>query len=135
MEKIYLIEQIPSLAKALIEQYGKYTVWVFHAPMGAGKTTLIAQICKAMGVVQTVSSPTFSLMNEYLAGQQLIMHMDWYRIDGEEEATRAGLAAAMEEADICFIEWPEKAPLIVPEDALHLTIEIIDPITRKIIVQ
>jgi tRNA threonylcarbamoyladenosine biosynthesis protein TsaE len=103
--------------------------------MGAGKTTLISTICKVMGVEDTVSSPTFSLMNEYMAGNKLIVHMDWYRIEGEEEAARAGLAAAMDEADHCFIEWPEKAPLIVPEDALHLTIEIVDPITRKIIVQ
>ena len=61
--------------------------------------------------------------------------MDWYRIEGEEEATRSGLAAAIDEADYCFIEWPEKAPGIIPENALHITIEIIDPSTRKIIVQ
>jgi tRNA threonylcarbamoyladenosine biosynthesis protein TsaE len=135
MEKMYRIEQIPSIAKELVEQYGSHPVWVFHAPMGAGKTTLISTICKVMGVEDTVSSPTFSLMNEYMAGNKLIVHMDWYRIEGEEEAARAGLAAAMYEADHCFIEWPEKASLIVPEDALHLTIEIVDPITRKIIVQ
>lgn len=134
MEKMYRIEQIPSIASALLEQYGNRAVWVFHAPMGAGKTTLISTICKILGVHDTVSSPTFSLMNEYLAGKKLIVHMDWYRVESEEEAARAGLAAAIDEADYCFIEWPEKAPLIVPEDALHLTIEIVDPTTRKILV-
>jgi tRNA threonylcarbamoyladenosine biosynthesis protein TsaE len=74
-------------------------------------------------------------MNEYQAGKKTIVHMDWYRIEGEEEATRSGLAAAIDEADYCFIEWPEKAPGIIPENALHITIEIIDPSTRKIIVQ
>ena len=135
MEKMYRIEQIPLVAKELVEQYGNRPIWVFHAPMGAGKTTLISTICKAMGVEDQVSSPTFSLMNEYMAAKKMIVHMDWYRIEGEEEASRAGLAAAMDEADYCFIEWPEKAPKIVPEDALHLSIEIIDPYTRKIIVQ
>ena len=135
MEKMYRIEQIPLVAKELVELYGNRPVWVFHAPMGAGKTTLISTICKVMGVEDQVSSPTFSLMNEYMAAKKMIVHMDWYRIEGEEEASRAGLAAAIDEADYCFIEWPEKAPKIVPEDALHLRIEIIDPITRKILVQ
>lgn len=135
MEKMYPFEQIALIAKELVDTYSNHPVWVFHAPMGAGKTTLISTICKAMGVEDAVSSPTFSLMNEYQVGKQTIVHMDWYRIDGEEEATRAGLVAAIDEADYCFIEWPEKAPGIVPENALHLTIEIIDPVTRKIIVQ
>ena len=135
MEKMYPIEQLPLIAKELIDTYGSYPVWVFHAAMGAGKTTLISTISKAMGVKDTISSPTFSLMNEYLVGTKTIVHMDWYRIEGEEEATRSGLAAAIDEADYCFIEWPEKAPGIIPENALHITIEIINPSTRKIIVQ
>lgn len=135
MEKMYPFEQIALIAKELVDTYSNHPVWVFHAPMGAGKTTLISTICKAMGVEDAVSSPTFSLMNEYQVGKKTIVHMDWYRIDGEVEAARAGLVAAIDEADYCFIEWPEKAPGIVPENALHLTIEIIDPVTRKIIVQ
>lgn len=135
MEKMYPFEQIALIAKELVDTYSNHPVWVFHAPMGAGKTTLISTICKAMGVEDAVSSPTFSLMNEYQVGKKTIVHMDWYRIDGEVEAARAGLVAAIDEADYCFIEWPEKAPGIVPENALHLTIEIFDPVTRKIIVQ
>ncbi|MFM1930023.1 MAG: hypothetical protein RL387_1351 [Bacteroidota bacterium] len=135
MEKMYPFEQIALIAKELVDTYSNHPVWVFHAPMGAGKTTLISTICKVMGVEDAVSSPTFSLMNEYQVGKKTIVHMDWYRIDGEVEAARAGLVAAIDEADYCFIEWPEKAPGIVPENALHLTIEITDPVTRKIIVR
>lgn len=135
MEKMYRLEQISFIAQALIDNYSSQPVWVFHAPMGAGKTTLISTICKLMGVEDQVSSPTFSLMNQYIALDKLIIHMDWYRIEGEEEAARAGLAAAIDDADYCFIEWPEKAPGIIPENALHITIEIIDSSTRKIIVQ
>jgi tRNA threonylcarbamoyladenosine biosynthesis protein TsaE len=70
MEKMYHFEQIPLVANELVELYGNRSVWVFHAPMGAGKTTLISTICKVIGVEDQVSSPTFSLMNEYMAAEE-----------------------------------------------------------------
>lgn len=131
---IYTLDTIPELANTLINKYGKQPIWAFFAPMGAGKTTLIAQICKQLGVNSTVSSPTFSIMNEYEANGKMIYHMDWYRLEGEGEAIRAGVEAAMDEADICFIEWPEKAPALLPVGTLQLTIEILDPEHRRIII-
>jgi tRNA threonylcarbamoyladenosine biosynthesis protein TsaE len=71
-------------------------------------------------------------MNEYEIQGKLIYHMDWYRLESEAEARQAGVEAAMEEADLSLVEWPEKAPNLVPDDALVLTIELIDPNQRRI---
>ena len=134
MDLIYTLGQIDQIAAQLVKKYGSKTVWVFQAPMGAGKTTLIAAIGKALGIQQAMSSPTFSIMNQYEVHGKLIYHMDWYRLETEAEARQAGVEAAMDEADISLVEWPEKAPSLVPEDAVVLNIEILDPGHRRIFV-
>ena len=132
MDSIYTLDQTDEIAAQLVQQYASKPVWVFQAPMGAGKTTLIAAIGKAMGIRAPMSSPTFSIMNEYLVQGKLIYHMDWYRLENEAEARQAGVEAALEEADISLVEWPEKAPNLVPENAVVLHIEILDPSRRRI---
>jgi len=79
-----------------------------------------------------MSSPTFSIMNEYEVQGKLVYHMDWYRLGSEAEARQAGVEAAMEEADLSLVEWPEKAPNLVPENAVIIYIEILDPGQRRI---
>lgn len=134
MDLIYTLDQTANIAAQLVKNYASKPVWVFQAPMGAGKTTLIAAIGKALGIQQAMSSPTFSIMNEYEVNGKLIYHMDWYRIESEAEARQAGVEAAMDEADLSLVEWPEKAPNLVPENALVLNIEILDPNHRRIFV-
>jgi len=134
MDLIYTLEQTANIAAQLVKHYASKPVWVFQAPMGAGKTTLIAAIGKALGIQQAMSSPTFSIMNEYEVNGKLIYHMDWYRLESEAEARQAGVEAAMDEADLSLVEWPEKAPNLVPENALVLNIEILDPNHRRIFV-
>jgi len=134
MEMTYTIAEIDKIAAQLLSQYSHQPIWAFYAPMGAGKTTLIRRICKQMGITDTVSSPTFSIMNEYDAQGKMVYHMDWYRLADEAEARRTGVEAAMEEAAICFIEWPEKAPALLPSDHIHIQIEILDPELRRIII-
>lgn len=134
MDMIYTLDQLEAVAAYLIKQHANKPVWAFFAPMGAGKTTLIGQICKQMGVMDAVASPTFAIMNEYEGNGKMIYHMDWYRLEDEAEARRTGVEAAMEEADLSFIEWPEKAPALLPEHALKLTIEILDPEHRRIFI-
>ena len=102
--------------------------------MGAGKTTLISQICKQLGVEDAVSSPTFAIMNQYEANGKMIYHMDWYRLEDEAEAIRTGVEAAMEDADLCFIEWPEKATGLLNENTVKFEIEILDPEHRRIFI-
>jgi len=132
MDQVYTLEQTDQIAAQLVQQYASKPVWVFQAPMGAGKTTLIAAIGSALGIQQAMSSPTFSIMNEYEVKGKLIYHMDWYRLENEAEARQAGVEAAMDEADMSLVEWPEKAPNLVPDDAVLIHIEILDPNRRRI---
>ena len=132
MDQVYTLEQTDQIAAQLVQKYATHPVWVFQAPMGAGKTTLIAAIGRAMGIEQAMSSPTFSIMNEYEVKGKLIYHMDWYRLESAAEARQAGVEAAMEEADLSLVEWPEKAPNLVPEHAVVFNIEFIDPDQRRI---
>ncbi|MGN6615869.1 MAG: tRNA (adenosine(37)-N6)-threonylcarbamoyltransferase complex ATPase subunit type 1 TsaE [Ilyomonas sp.] len=115
------------------EQLSEYKIWAFNAPMGAGKTTFIHALCEYLKVKDQVSSPTFAIINEYqseVAGA--IYHMDWYRLKNEEEAIQAGVEDCLLSGNICFIEWPNKAPGILPSSVLQLTIEIIDDTTRRL---
>lgn len=134
MDMIYTLDQLESVAANLLKQHANKQVWAFFAPMGAGKTTLIGQLCKQMGVKDAVASPTFAIMNEYEAHGKMIYHMDWYRLADEAEAIRTGIEAAIEEADFSFIEWPEKAPALLPDNALKIEIEILDPEHRRIFI-
>jgi tRNA threonylcarbamoyladenosine biosynthesis protein TsaE len=102
--------------------------------MGAGKTTLITALCKLLGVQDRVNSPTFAIMNEYQGLGKVIYHMDWYRLENDGEARRAGVEMAIEDSDYCFIEWPEKAINLIPSDALHIEIEILGPEHRRIFI-
>jgi len=132
MDLTYTLDQTDEIAAQLVTKFGTQTVWVFQAPMGAGKTTLIAAIGKTIGIQEAMSSPTFSIMNEYEVQGKLIYHMDWYRLENEAEARQAGVEAALEEADMSLVEWPEKAPNLAPEKADVFHIEILDPSRRRI---
>jgi tRNA threonylcarbamoyladenosine biosynthesis protein TsaE len=132
MDQVYTLEQTDQIATQLVQNYAAHPVWAFQAPMGAGKTTLIAAIGRVLGIQQAMSSPTFSIMNEYEVQGKLIYHMDWYRLENAAEARQAGVEAAMEEADLSLVEWPEKAPNLVPEHAVVFIIELIDPDHRRI---
>lgn len=135
MDLSYTLQDLDKVATLLVNSFNQKRIWAFHAPMGAGKTTLIAQICKQLGVAEIVSSPTFAIMNEYEgAGGKLIYHMDWYRLETEEEARNAGVEAALQCADLTLVEWPEKAPQLLPEETQHFTIEILDPERRRIFI-
>ncbi|MEI6188858.1 MAG: tRNA (adenosine(37)-N6)-threonylcarbamoyltransferase complex ATPase subunit type 1 TsaE [Chitinophagia bacterium] len=134
MDMIYTLSQIEATAQGLLKKFGNKPIWAFHAPMGAGKTTLISELCKQLGVLDRVNSPTFAIMNEYQVEGKVIYHMDWYRLQNEAEASRAGVEMALEEAHYCFIEWPERAIQLLPADTQHFEIEILDPEHRRIFI-
>ena len=134
MDMIYTLAQMEEVAQSLMKKFGSKSVWAFHAPMGAGKTTLITALCQILGVQDRVNSPTFAIMNEYQGLGKVIYHMDWYRLENEGDAQRAGVEMAIADSDYCFIEWPEKAINLIPSDALHIEIEILDPEHRRIFI-
>jgi tRNA threonylcarbamoyladenosine biosynthesis protein TsaE len=134
MDLIYTLAEIDDVAQSLMKKFGSKSVWAFHAPMGAGKTTLITALCQILGVQDRVNSPTFAIMNEYQGLGKVIYHMDWYRLENDGEARRAGVEMAMEDSDFCFIEWPEKAINLIPVEALHIEIEILGPEHRRIFI-
>ena len=125
---------ITTAADELWQSGKRFPVWAFHASMGAGKTTLIAALCtKILEVKETVNSPTFAIINQYksaVAGA--IYHMDWYRLKNEEEAIAAGVEDALASGYLCLIEWPGIAPRLLPDDALHIYIDVVDENTRTL---
>jgi tRNA threonylcarbamoyladenosine biosynthesis protein TsaE len=131
--KTYNIAQINSIAKELWQEGQQLKTWAFYAPMGAGKTTLVHAICDLLQVKEAISSPTFALINEYsspVAGT--IFHMDWYRLKDEQEAIQAGMEDAIMGNDYCFVEWPQKAEQLLPDNFFRINIELVDENTRKI---
>ena len=127
-------EEINTAAKTLWTYGKQHRVWAFHAPMGAGKTTLIHALCTGvLGITDAVSSPTFAIINEYesaVAGT--VYHMDWYRLKGEEEARQAGVEDALLSGNLCFVEWPEVASALLPDTVFHVQLRLVDEQTRAV---
>ncbi len=133
MDFIFSIKIINKVAELFLKESLNQKLIAFHAPMGAGKTTFIHALCEAMGVKAVVNSPTFSIINEYTSEQYgTIYHMDWYRLKDEEEAIAAGVEDALYSGNLCLIEWPEKAAALLPDDCVHVYIEVLDEQTRRI---
>lgn len=116
------LQDLPRVAARLIEQRGN--IFLFTGQLGAGKTTLIKEMCRQLGGNAEMSSPSFSLVNEYLSDQGPIYHMDLYRINSEQEALDLGLTEYLESGYPCLVEWPEVAENILQEyDAIVVQIE------------
>jgi len=124
MNKTYDLNKISNIAKDVISK-AKHKIILFYGEMGSGKTTLIKEIVKQLGVEDTVNSPTFSLVNEYHTRKgEIIYHFDFYRIEHEEEALDIGIEEYFYSNHWCFIEWPNKVENLLPLEsvAIHLTI-------------
>ncbi len=121
------LSELPSTARKLLEEYGDYNIWLFYGEMGAGKTTLIKEICGARDVVDNISSPTFSIVNEYWTStDETIYHFDFYRIEDQKEAIDIGLDEYFYSGDLCLVEWPERIPSLIPDDYLEINIKLGD---------
>jgi tRNA threonylcarbamoyladenosine biosynthesis protein TsaE len=126
MEIIFSIDEIQEVASKIITE-NPYPVILFHGSMGVGKTTLIKALCKQLGVQNTTSSPTFSLVNEYTTNEShSVYHFDVYRLQSETEALDMGIDEYLYSGNWCFIEWAEKIPNLIPEvhSTIHLTVTV-----------
>ncbi|HVD99353.1 MAG TPA: tRNA (adenosine(37)-N6)-threonylcarbamoyltransferase complex ATPase subunit type 1 TsaE [Cytophagaceae bacterium] len=133
LELISSLDHLSKAAEQVVSFSENTNVWLFEGPMGAGKTTLIKAICKVFGVKDNVSSPTFSLVNEYhnIRGN-IFYHFDFYRIKSEEEASDIGVDEYFYSEDYCFVEWPSMIPSLLPDEYIYIHIEIISETERKI---
>lgn len=115
---------LPKAAAQLLKIAQGKPIFLLYGSMGAGKTTLIKAICAQLGVNGSTSSPTFSIVNEYTSAEGPVYHFDFYRIKSEQEAYDMGYEEYFYSGHYCFIEWPEKIPNILPDDAVavHITV-------------
>jgi tRNA threonylcarbamoyladenosine biosynthesis protein TsaE len=136
MEFRFSLAQLKEIATTFWKKQGNATVFAFHGPMGAGKTTFIHALCDVKNVKDVVGSPTFSIINEYAYAEngteKMIYHIDLYRLEDEEEALRAGVEDCLYSDHTCLVEWPEKAPGIFPPGTVHVYIEPISNDIRKL---
>ena len=120
MDSYYTFDNIDRAAADFLKSIDGHKVMAFHVEMGAGKTTFIKAICKQLHVTDSVSSPTYSIINQYKTSNgQAVYHLDLYRIKDEEEAVLAGVEDCFYSGNYCLVEWPEKTPSLLPEDTLH----------------
>lgn len=134
MEIQFSLANIREAAKKFITEFDNRKVIAFHGEMGVGKTTFIHAVCDVLGVKDTVGSPTFSIINEYVSESRSIFHIDLYRINSTGEAVQAGVEDCFYSGHTCFIEWPEKVAALIPDDALHVEMRVVDENTRVVLV-
>ena len=121
----FSINQLQEVAQQLLDQNPNKVI-LFNGDMGVGKTTLIKQLCKTLGVEEATSSPTFSLVNEYqTAKNEIIYHFDFYRLNKENEALDMGVEDYLYSGNWCFIEWSEKIESLIPEQHSIITIALL----------
>ena len=133
MDLIFSLDNINHAAKQFLSAIDNRKVIALHGEMGAGKTTFVNAACEALGVKDTVGSPTFSIINQYQTTDgKMVYHIDLYRLKDEEEAMQTGVEDCLYSGDYCFVEWPGKAPAVFPENTLHVYINPVDNDTRKL---
>lgn len=127
------LDEIEVAAKQILAKNPEKVI-LFNGEMGAGKTTFIKALCKQLGVENPTSSPTFSLVNEYLItnNQLLVYHFDVYRLKNQNEALDMGIEDYLYSGNWCFIEWSEKIPDLIPEKHSVITISVLNNNKRLI---
>lgn len=131
--RIETLQDYETAAQEFIAQMDDRKIFAFYGKMGAGKTTFIKHLCEAMGVKDIVNSPTFAIVNEYADGNgNPVYHFDMYRIKSIAELYNMGYEDYFYSDAVCFIEWPELAEELLPEDTVKVTIEEAEDGTRTI---
>ncbi len=128
----YNLIDIKSIALKLLRQFDPYRIFCFEGTLGAGKTTLIEEICRQLDSKDSLSSPTFSIINEYDSPNGVLYHMDWYRLKNEEEALQIGIEDYLFSGHYCFIEWHKQAENLIPKPFVHVTLTSADANTRAL---
>lgn len=132
MNKNYSLENMPEVAAELIAAIKNKTL-LFYGEMGVGKTTLIKEICRQLNVLDNISSPTFSLVNEYQTTKnEKVFHFDFYRITNEEEALDMGIEDYFYDNNWCLIEWPQNVENLLPLESVEIHLSTLENGQRNI---
>ena len=129
------LDELDKVAEAVIDSLNGRTVVAFDAPMGAGKTTLISRIAAHLGAEDSVTSPTFAIVNQYEGSERAIYHFDMYRIERVEEALDFGSEEYLSSGELCLVEWPEKIEPLLPDDTMVVRIKILSDTARRFEIQ
>ncbi len=128
------LEELDEVADALLASLNGRTVVALHAPMGAGKTTLISALMRRLGSEDVVTSPTFALVNQYYtATRERVFHFDFYRINSIAEAFDMGYEEYFYSGELCLVEWPERVEQLLPDDTMVVKIEILGDTSRRFV--
>lgn len=130
--KISSLNELREASQKLLSFAGEEKIFLFFGEMGAGKTTLIKALCEELQIADRVSSPTFSIVNEYQSESGSVYHFDFYRLKAETEALDLGYEDYFYSGHYCFIEWPEKIPHLLPEHFLRVGMEVNGVTSRTI---
>ncbi|MFD1258967.1 tRNA (adenosine(37)-N6)-threonylcarbamoyltransferase complex ATPase subunit type 1 TsaE [Mucilaginibacter terrae] len=125
------LAELPATAQSLINFAGIQKIFLFYGDMGAGKTTFIKALCQELGITDEVTSPTFSIVNEYAGTNVRVYHFDFYRLKNQEEALDMGYEEYFYSGDYCLIEWPENIPNLLPSNFISIAISVTDQQTRN----
>lgn len=124
---------IECVARQFVEEQSDGRVFAFYGQMGAGKTTFIAAVCKALGIEEPVNSPTFAIVNEYVADNgETVYHFDCYRLNTLRDALNIGIEEYFASGNICFIEWAENIEELLPVDTVRVNIVVEDDGSREV---
>lgn len=132
MQLQFTLKDINSAAREFLDIIGSRKVVAMEGEMGAGKTTFISAVAKALGSRDKISSPTFSLINEYVIPGGVMYHLDLYRLKDEKEAIDAGVEDCIYSGQLCMVEWPGKSPGLFPADVVKCGIVIAEDGLRKL---
>ncbi len=125
MERTYTLSELPEIANALLANTTTKR-FLFFGEMGVGKTTLIKEMIKVLGVKDNIGSPTYAIVNEYRTDDEIINHFDFYRIESIDEVFDIGIEEYFESDHWLFIEWPEKIESILPKEFLKIKMNKLD---------
>lgn len=129
---------LDAAAQEFLALMGDETVYTFEGEMGAGKTTFINALCRALGVEDDpTGSPTFSIINEYRSDTtaELIYHFDLYRIESLEQAFDIGVEDYLDSGALCLIEWPDRIEDILPDDTVRVKIDVLPDGARRLTIE
>lgn len=126
------LEELKTVASHILTFSVSKKIFIFYGEMGAGKTTLVKELCRQLGVKEQASSPTFSIVNEYQGAYSKVYHFDFYRLKNQNEALDMGYEEYFYSDDYCFIEWPERIPDLLPEHYIRISLKVDNAQARHI---